>query len=275
MILTSIHCLAKLAAPALLVSFGALSSQAQDLPSPATPAPEQSAVPQNSPEALATAARNILELIEMHRFRMGRIDLALRYYGHIGDADHVRLFSLLRQREQSAYQQSLEAYRRMLGEQDFTRVATLLRNHLVNNQPEPTGTDEARAGGESDANAESGASAADRAERVRAFMAAQAEEERERATAKAALERSQAIARARASQRVQLAQRLQQARSDQLEARAAIARRYQPPTLPGAQGRPSTMGGYQGGAGSRGDATTTPSAAIPPAPRPAARAGRP
>lgn len=269
--------LPRLAALALILSAGAFPSRAQDTTPPAVAARDQVAAPENSPEALATAARNILELIEVHRFRMRRIDASLAYYRSIGDMDHVRQFSLLREREQSEYQQSLETYRRMLGEKDFTRVAGLLRNYF-NDSPERSdaGGEDVRA--RRDAAADSDESAADRAERVRRLMAAQLSEERERAAQQTAYDRSQAIARARASQRAQLAQRLQQARAVQLEQRAAAVRRYQPPTVPGGTDR---QGGAVGSAGSRGSAGpagtsgNAPSGSVPPPARPAPRPERP
>jgi hypothetical protein len=273
--------LARLAAPALLLTAAAAPSIAQDLPPSATPAVERTAEPQNSPEALATAARNILELIEVHRFRMARIDSALAYYKTIGDTDRVRQFSLLREREQSAYQQSLETYRRMLGDKDFTRVAGILRNHLTGDG-EPAGRgDDAATGERRDATAQTEESAAERAERVRRLTAAQVEEDRVRAAEQTAWERSQAIARARASQRQQLAQRLQQARADQLEARAAAARRYQTPTLsderttgfgyPRGGTAPSTPNSPWAGPTSSSAASNPP----PPAARAASRPQRP
>lgn len=241
---TSIPNLPKLATLALFLSAGTFPSSAQDAPTPAAPArsavPEVVApVPVNSPEALATAARNILELVDAHRFRVRRIDAALDYYRSIGDMDKVRQLALLRERELNDYQKTLETYRRMLGDQDFSRVAGLLRNHL--NDDERIDPDEerdpSRVRARRDAAALSEESAADRAERVRRLMAARAEEARERDAERVAQERSQLIARARASQRVQLAQRLQQARIDQIQARDAAARRFQPPTPPSADSR--------------------------------------
>jgi hypothetical protein len=240
--------LSGLAALALALGGWTQSSAAQDTPTPPAAAREQVAPSKNSPEALATAARNILELIETHRFRMRRIDAALAYYRSIGDTDHVRLFQLLREREQNEYQQSLEIYRRMLGDQDFLRITNVLRGELAASEADPADDAGADAGvrARRAGVAEDGVSAAERAERVRREMEAQAAVQRERAAQQAALERQQAIARARASQRLQLAQRLQQARNDQLEARAAVARRYQPPPVPGATARPAPAPTSQG-----------------------------
>lgn len=251
---------------ALALSALAMPSSAQEAPTRTAYAREQVASPKNSPEALATAARNILELIETHRFRMRRIDASLAYYRSIGDVAHVRQFQLLREREQNEYQQALEIYRRMLGDEDFLRIVTVLRDKLTVSEVDPASgeegdphADERRAEA-----AQNDASAAERAARVRREMEAQEAARRERAAQQAAVERQQAIARARASQRMQLAQRLQQARNDQLEARAAAARRYQPPPVSGGPAaRPS--GAPAGSSGTSG----TPQGARP------AAAGRP
>lgn len=240
--------LSGLAALALALSALALPTSAQDAPTQTADAREQIAPPKNSPEALATAARNILELIETHRFRMRRIDASLAYYRSIGDGDHVRQFQLLREREQNAYQQSLEIYRRMLGDQDFTRIASALRDKLTAAESDPAGdeVDGTRVAARRSEAAESDVSATERAARVRREMEAQEAAQRERAAQQTALERQQAIARARASQRMQLAQRLQQARNDQLEARASVERRFQPPPVPGAAARPAGAAGASG-----------------------------
>jgi hypothetical protein len=226
---------------ALALGALAVPSSAQETPTRTADAREQVVPPKNSPEALATAARNILELIETHRFRMRRIDASLAYYRSIGDVAHVRQFQLLREREQNEYQQSLEIYRRMLGDQDFLRIVTLLRDKLTESQVDPASSEEGdpHAGARRADAAADDASAAERAARVRREMEAQEAAQRERAAQQAAVERQQAIARARASQRMQLAQRLQQARNDQLEARAAAARRFQPPPVSGPGARPA------------------------------------
>ena len=81
---------------ALALTLCALPATAQDTPQGSVAAPTVADVPQNTPEAIATAARNILELVEVHNFRMRRIDAAIQYYSGIPDQDKVRQFSLLR-----------------------------------------------------------------------------------------------------------------------------------------------------------------------------------
>jgi len=235
-----------LVALSLALGLGSLSASAQDAPSnAAAESTSVVAVSAPSPESLATAARNILELVEAHEFRMRRIGSAIDYFASVKQQDKVRQFSLMREREQHQYQQALETYRRLLGEPAFARVAGLLRNHFQNadersaraaaSDSEPT---DARARAEEEAQ-----TAAERAERVRSLMAAQAAEARARREEQAAFERSQVIARMRASQRAQLAQRLAQARNEQLEQRAAAARRYQPMPEPPSQRRADPASG--------------------------------
>jgi hypothetical protein len=232
--ITTKSCFPHLAALALAMGLGGLNARAQD-PAPAASPPAASDdtvtidAPANSPDSLATAARNILELVEVHSFRMRRIDEAIQYYSSIDDQDKVRQFMLMRERETNSYQQSLETYRRLLGDADFTRVAGLLRNHfnkldrLANAERDP---DPDRSRPRADRGDRSDESAAERAERVRRMMAAQAAEARQRQAERAALERSQLVERMRASQRAQLAQRLAQARAEQLQQRAAAQQRY-------------------------------------------------
>lgn len=237
-----------LSALALALGALALPLRAQDAPSSAQAAPTPSETEQNSPDALATAARNILELVEVHNFRMQRIDAMLQQFRALPDQDKVRQFSLLREREMGQYQQALETYRRLLGEADFARVAGLLRNHFEKDQRTPRAMRDAP---QPERVAKDDASAADRADRVRRMMAAQAAEARQRAAEAAAYERGQVIARMRASQRAQLAQRLAQARADQLAARAAASQRYMPmPEPPSNRRADPAQGGL--GLGGRG-----------------------
>lgn len=252
----------RLTALALALAALAVPSSAQEVSTAPAPVRDQVETPGNSPEALATAARNILELIETHRFRMRRIDATLTYYRSIGDVDHVRQFQLLREREQNAYQQSLELYRRMLGDQDFARLTTMLRDKLT-----ASGAGEESEGerpDRPDARPEREVSAAERAAQVRRQLESEEADQRQRAAQQVAMERSQAIARARASQRAQLSQRLQQARNTQLDARAAEARRYQPPT----QSRPAV-------GGRPADERSSVPAPAPQSARPAGRPDRP
>lgn len=241
----------------LLLALGAaaLPASAQDATRAAEPQPEPTAAPDNSPDAIARAARNILELVEVHNFRIRRIDSAVGYFRDVADQDKLRQ-SLLREREQHQYQQSLETYRRMLGDADFARVAGLLRNHFEtrDERPSRSSSDVARQGSRAEDETERRDTAAQRAERVRSMLAAQAAEARDRAAQQAAYERGQMVARMRASERAQLAQRLTQARAEQLQARAAAAQRYKPtPESPSNRRADPSQGGWPGrpGAGGR------------------------
>jgi hypothetical protein len=220
-------------------------------------------------------ARRLMTRIEEHRSRLHRLDQVTQYFRRQGSLDKIREMERLRQRETRAYQQTLSEYRRLLGNDDFDRVARAVRFFLKNDTGDDGGSNEPfrtrdMARRVENYRQQSGyydgqpLRTRDLARRVENYRQQSGKDQPTRGPAPSVdrtLQRQLEIERARASQKMELAQRLQQARSQQLRLMAEQQRRFTPPAGAAPQGggggpvRPGAPSAQQGSRTRRENAT--------------------
>ena len=223
----------RLAAAALLLASGATTAQAQDVqgaPVQAAASAEASPFELSGRGDLERATTYILERIAEHRKRLERMDNTVSFFRQSGDTEKVRLVDHLRERELNAFHQTLEEYRRLLGNKDFDRVIAAVRERMsAGDLPQGRvdgGTDATNGGSNGNPRNDS---------------------------------RRLAVERARATQRAKNAARMKEATSSELRRRAQAARsvtsalpsssssragaRGVSPVLPGASGTNGSRNG--------------------------------